>query len=493
MVALTKCDLADPAWLALVEEDVRALVAGTFLEGAPRSSGPRRRPGRGSTTSKASLRPALRRGPDRGRPGPVPDGDRPVVHGRRARDGRHRDGRLGRGRPSATTWNGSPTGRTVRVRGLQRHDRPVDRVGRGARAAINLVGRPSRRGPPGPRAGRARLPGRRRGSSRSRSAPRPTPRGRSGIGAATGSTSGRPRSRRPSPCSEANELPARRAGARPALPGRAGRGRPRPAVRAPRGEPAGDPRRRPGAPAVGAAGSAAATAPAIDRLGRLRSPDPVDADRRGAGRSGPRPLDRPDALPRRRACRSARSPGVLARLADSGALVDAAGRARGGRPGSWPRSRPTWKTGSSGPSAGSTRRSPGSRRSAGPASPRRWPTWRTTPWSPALIDRLKAPGPGRRRRPDGRPGGPRAEAQPGRAEAQGRDRRGVSAPAGSAPRPRRAGRPGRRPGRGRPRAARPAPRRGAARRDRPAASTSTPTPRPSCAGGSPTGSPTARR
>src|SRR3954465_8618996 len=34
VVVLTKCDLADEAWLALVEEDVRALVAGTFLEGA---------------------------------------------------------------------------------------------------------------------------------------------------------------------------------------------------------------------------------------------------------------------------------------------------------------------------------------------------------------------------------------------------------------------------------------------------------------------------
>src|ERR1700753_3184003 len=34
LVALTKCDLADPGWLALVEEDVRGLVAGTFLEGA---------------------------------------------------------------------------------------------------------------------------------------------------------------------------------------------------------------------------------------------------------------------------------------------------------------------------------------------------------------------------------------------------------------------------------------------------------------------------
>ena len=31
---LTKCDLADPSWIDLVEEDVRSLVRGTFLEGA---------------------------------------------------------------------------------------------------------------------------------------------------------------------------------------------------------------------------------------------------------------------------------------------------------------------------------------------------------------------------------------------------------------------------------------------------------------------------
>jgi selenocysteine-specific elongation factor len=33
-----------------------------------------------------------------------------------------------------------PSGTTVRVRGLHRHDRPVERVGRGSRAAINLAG-----------------------------------------------------------------------------------------------------------------------------------------------------------------------------------------------------------------------------------------------------------------------------------------------------------------------------------------------------------------
>ena len=35
VVALTKCDLVDPSWLDLVEEEIRSLVRGTFLEGAP--------------------------------------------------------------------------------------------------------------------------------------------------------------------------------------------------------------------------------------------------------------------------------------------------------------------------------------------------------------------------------------------------------------------------------------------------------------------------
>src|SRR3954469_19880557 len=35
LVVLTKCDLAEPGWLALVEGDVRGLGAGPFLEGKP--------------------------------------------------------------------------------------------------------------------------------------------------------------------------------------------------------------------------------------------------------------------------------------------------------------------------------------------------------------------------------------------------------------------------------------------------------------------------
>src|SRR5277367_2567449 len=35
VVVLTKCDLADPSWLDLVEDEVRSFVRGTFLEKAP--------------------------------------------------------------------------------------------------------------------------------------------------------------------------------------------------------------------------------------------------------------------------------------------------------------------------------------------------------------------------------------------------------------------------------------------------------------------------
>src|SRR5262245_17111783 len=35
VIALTKCDLPEPGWTDLVEEEVRDLVAGTFLESAP--------------------------------------------------------------------------------------------------------------------------------------------------------------------------------------------------------------------------------------------------------------------------------------------------------------------------------------------------------------------------------------------------------------------------------------------------------------------------
>lgn len=137
-IAVTKCDLADPDWLALVEEDVRALVAGTFLAGAPivRTSAAT---GAGIDELKAALHRVARDAPDRADPDLfrlaidrafTVAGHGTVVTGTVA------SGAVAVG-DDLQWW---PEGRAVRVRGLQRHDRPVDRVGRGARAAINLVG-----------------------------------------------------------------------------------------------------------------------------------------------------------------------------------------------------------------------------------------------------------------------------------------------------------------------------------------------------------------
>ena len=65
LVVLTKCDLAEPSWLDLVEDDVRALVRGTFLEGAAivRTSAAT---GQGIDELKRAAASALRLGPSPG-------------------------------------------------------------------------------------------------------------------------------------------------------------------------------------------------------------------------------------------------------------------------------------------------------------------------------------------------------------------------------------------------------------------------------------------
>ncbi|HEX8202328.1 MAG TPA: selenocysteine-specific translation elongation factor, partial [Isosphaeraceae bacterium] len=138
VVALTKCDLADPDWLDLVEEEVRGLVAGTFLAGSEvvRTSAAT---GAGIDALKRALGRLGERAPGRPDPGPfrmaidrafTVAGHGTVVTGTVA------SGSVAVG--DDLEW--LPEGRAVRVRGLHRHDRPVERVGRGARAAINLGG-----------------------------------------------------------------------------------------------------------------------------------------------------------------------------------------------------------------------------------------------------------------------------------------------------------------------------------------------------------------
>ena len=76
VVVLTKCDLAEPSWLDLVEDEVRALVRGTFLEGRPivRTSATT---GLGIDELKDELAALCASGRRPARSRAVPDGDRP--------------------------------------------------------------------------------------------------------------------------------------------------------------------------------------------------------------------------------------------------------------------------------------------------------------------------------------------------------------------------------------------------------------------------------
>ena len=281
VVALTKCDLADPDWLALVEDDVRALVAGTFLEGAAdRPDLGRDRPGDRRPAAVAGREPARRRtdGPTAGSFRMAIDRSFTV-----AGHGTVVTGTVASGRsPSATSWRWFPRGGPSGSAALQHHDQAVDRVGRGPRAAINLGGVHHERDPPRPGAGRRRAIlvrprdplGRRPGLGR-------RPPTVAAPGAVIGSTWGRPRSRPRWRCSTAPSCgPA--TGLRAALPGRAGGRRLRPAVRAPRGEPArdrsaaaGSSSRSPGGSVAGDRIDARAARPA-------REPGPGRAGRRRA-------------------------------------------------------------------------------------------------------------------------------------------------------------------------------------------------------------------
>jgi selenocysteine-specific elongation factor len=159
VIVVTKCDLADPSWTDLVEEDIRALVKGTFLESAAivRTSS---MTGQGLDELRSALyalctavKPAHDAGVFRHDAGVLRHDAGVFRHDagvfRLAIDrsftvaghGTVVTGTVVSGSVAVgdeLTWH--PSGRAVRVRGLQRHDQPVERIGRGARAAINLVG-----------------------------------------------------------------------------------------------------------------------------------------------------------------------------------------------------------------------------------------------------------------------------------------------------------------------------------------------------------------
>ena len=138
LVVLTKADLVDGEWLSLVRDEVTAAVKGTSLEGSPQipvSAVTRA----GLPELVAALDQLLESSPQR------PDSGRPrlpidrvftmsgfgtVVTGTLV------DGSIAVGDEMEVV----PSGRVVRVRGLQRHNEKVEKVGPGSRVAANLIG-----------------------------------------------------------------------------------------------------------------------------------------------------------------------------------------------------------------------------------------------------------------------------------------------------------------------------------------------------------------
>ncbi|MEX2120173.1 MAG: selenocysteine-specific translation elongation factor [Pirellulales bacterium] len=142
LVALTKCDLPEPDWIDLVEEEIRDLVEGTFLESAPvvRTSV---HSGQGIDLLRQALEAAARKAaasPRRQRQsGPfrlAVDRSFTIAGHGTVVTGSVASGKVRVGDELLL----EPGGVRVRVRGLHNHDRPADEVHRGQRAAINLAG-----------------------------------------------------------------------------------------------------------------------------------------------------------------------------------------------------------------------------------------------------------------------------------------------------------------------------------------------------------------
>lgn len=141
VIALTKCDIADPNWTDLVEEEIRELVAGTFLADAPivRTSTVR---GTGVEELKQALADAAakvaphvaarRQGPFR----LAIDRSFTVAGHGAVVTGSVKSGQVQIGDELVLEPGGIP----VRVRGLNSHGRTVTEAHRGQRAAINLAG-----------------------------------------------------------------------------------------------------------------------------------------------------------------------------------------------------------------------------------------------------------------------------------------------------------------------------------------------------------------
>jgi selenocysteine-specific elongation factor len=138
VIAITKCDLANDDWLDLVEQDIRDLVRGTFLETASmvRTSATA---GEGLDQLRTALSDACATVRDE------PPGDLFRLAVDRAFNVKGSGAVV-----TGTVWSGSaavgdeltwqPHGKGVRVRSLESHGHTIDHIERGMRAAIGLTG-----------------------------------------------------------------------------------------------------------------------------------------------------------------------------------------------------------------------------------------------------------------------------------------------------------------------------------------------------------------
>ena len=146
VIAVTKCDLVDAAWIELVEDEIREFVRGSFLESAPlvRTS---TATGQGLDTPACGIGGSSRAG--RATPLPrcghrtVPDGHRSGIHHRRPR---HRgDGECQQWRNPGRRRTVDRAGRSARAGPRTAEPRPADAAGASRPAGGHQPGRcPSR-------------------------------------------------------------------------------------------------------------------------------------------------------------------------------------------------------------------------------------------------------------------------------------------------------------------------------------------------------------
>lgn len=135
---ITKCSLAEPTWIGMVEEDIRAKTRGTFLEGTPivRTDA---LSGMGLDELKSRIAQAQRdtaQREDRGRGRLSIDRVFTMAGQGTVVTGTLRDGSFSREQKLELF----PTGLTVRTRSLQTHKHELEKAAPGSRVAVNLAG-----------------------------------------------------------------------------------------------------------------------------------------------------------------------------------------------------------------------------------------------------------------------------------------------------------------------------------------------------------------